>query len=81
MDASDRDRKKAWKLQQRKLAQDAFPISDALLESLFQAVNAKDRELGLRPHIAIHSGMDSKKQATGGGNTYVVTRTRWVLRL
>ena len=35
MDTSDRDRKKAWKLQQRKLAQDAFPISDALLESLF----------------------------------------------
>ena len=41
MDASDRDRKKAWKLQQRKLAQDAFPISDALLESLFEAVDAQ----------------------------------------
>ncbi|MBI2276495.1 MAG: hypothetical protein HYU74_04015 [Dechloromonas sp.] len=42
MDASDRDRKKAWKLQQRKLAQDAFPISDALLESLFEMPPAID---------------------------------------
>lgn len=41
MDATDRDRRKTWKLQQRKLAQDAFPISDALLESMFEAVDAK----------------------------------------
>lgn len=46
MDTSDRDRKKAWKLQQRKLAQDAFPISDALLESLFQAVDAQVENSG-----------------------------------
>ena len=41
MDATDRDRKKIWKLQQRKLAQDAFPISDSLLKSMFEAVDAK----------------------------------------
>lgn len=41
MDVSDRDRKKAWKLQQRRLAQDAFPIADALLKSLFEAVDAQ----------------------------------------
>jgi hypothetical protein len=46
MDASDRDRKKAWKLQQRKLAQDAFPISDALLDSLFEAVDAQVENSG-----------------------------------
>ena len=46
MDASDRDRKKAWKLQQRRQAQDAFPISDALLESLFEAVDAQVENSG-----------------------------------
>lgn len=46
MDAGDRDRKKAWKLQQRRLAQDAFPISNALLESLFEAVYARVENSG-----------------------------------
>ena len=46
MDTGDRDRKKAWKLQQRKRAQDAFPIPDALLESLFQAVDAQVENSG-----------------------------------
>lgn len=46
MDASERDRKKAWKLQQRKLAQDRFPIPDALLESLFEAVAAQVENSG-----------------------------------
>jgi len=46
MDASDRDRKKAWKLQQQKLAHDAFPISDSLLESLFEAVDAQVENSG-----------------------------------
>ena len=46
MDASDRDRKKAWKLQQRKLAQDAFQISESLLESLFETVEAQVEDLG-----------------------------------
>ncbi|WP_423679890.1 hypothetical protein [Undibacterium sp. WLHG33] len=46
MDASDRDRKKAWKLQQQKLAQDTFPISDSLLESLFEAVDAEVENSG-----------------------------------
>ncbi len=46
MDASDRDRKKVWKLQQRRLAQGRFPISDALLESLFEAVYAQVENLG-----------------------------------
>ncbi|MBL8507950.1 DUF2695 domain-containing protein [Chitinimonas sp. JJ19] len=46
MDAVDRDRKKAWKLQQRKLAQQAFPIADSLLESMFEAVDAKVEAVG-----------------------------------
>jgi hypothetical protein len=46
MDTSDRGRKKAWKLQQRKLAQDRFPIPDALLESLFQAVDTQVEDSG-----------------------------------
>lgn len=46
MDATDRDRKKTWKLQQRKLAQDVFPISDSLLESMFKAVDAKVEAMG-----------------------------------
>lgn len=46
MDATDRDRKKTWKLQQRELAQDAFPISDALLESMFEAVDVKVAAVG-----------------------------------
>jgi hypothetical protein len=41
MDANDRDRKKAWKQQQRQHAKDAFPLSDALLEALFNAVDAQ----------------------------------------
>ncbi len=46
MDASDRDRKKDWKQQQRQLAQDAFPISDVLLGSLFEAVDAQVENSG-----------------------------------
>lgn len=46
MDPTDRDRKKTWKLQQRKLAQDAFPISDSSLESMFEAVDAKVEAVG-----------------------------------
>lgn len=46
MDASDRDRKKAWKQQQQRLAQDDFPISDALLETLFEAVDAQVENSG-----------------------------------
>ena len=41
MDANDRDRKKAWKLQRQKLAQDAFPITNSLLESMFEVVDAE----------------------------------------
>ena len=46
MDASDRDRKKTWKVQQQKLARAAFPISESLLESLFKAVEAQVKDLG-----------------------------------
>lgn len=46
MNASDQDRKKAWKLHQQKLAQDAFPVTDALLASLFDAVNAQVERSG-----------------------------------
>lgn len=41
MDATDKDRKKIWKQQQRKLAQASFPVSDALLESMFAIVGSK----------------------------------------
>ena len=46
MDATDRDRKKALRLQQRKLAQDALPISDSLLESMFKTIDAKVEAMG-----------------------------------
>jgi len=46
MDTTDRDRKKAWKIQQRKLAHDAFPIPDSLLEAMFKAVEAKVETMG-----------------------------------
>ncbi len=46
MDASDRDRKKVWKLQQRKLAQSAFPVADPLMKSLIEAVEAQVEDLG-----------------------------------
>lgn len=46
MDSTDRDRKKAWKLQQRGLAQEAFPIADSLLESMFEVVDAKVEAVG-----------------------------------
>lgn len=48
MHASDRDKKKEWKLQQRQHAQAAFPISSALLESLFEAVDACVEESGYK---------------------------------
>lgn len=46
MDANDREQKKAWKIQQLKLARDAFPISDSLLKSLFDAVDSRVENLG-----------------------------------
>jgi hypothetical protein len=46
MDASDRDRKRAWKQQQRLAAREAFPIADSLLESLFNAVDQRVEEEG-----------------------------------
>lgn len=41
MDTNDRDRKKAWKIQQKKAAQDAFPVANSLLEEMFDAVDAE----------------------------------------
>ncbi len=41
MNPTDRDRKKAWKEQERKKAQAAFPLSSELLESLFTFVEAQ----------------------------------------
>lgn len=40
MDASDRERKKKWKARVRAAARTAFPLSDDLLRSLFDAVGA-----------------------------------------
>lgn len=41
MNANDRDRKKEWKLEQKQAARVAFPMPDALLESLFDTVDAR----------------------------------------
>jgi Protein of unknown function (DUF2695) len=46
MDASDRDRKRAWKLEQRSAARRSFPMTEVLLESLFESVNLKVAEQG-----------------------------------
>jgi hypothetical protein len=41
MKTEDHNRKSAWKAQQRQEAQSAFPLSNALLESLFEAVETR----------------------------------------
>lgn len=46
MDADNRDQKRAWKAQQRQLAQAAFPISSELLQAMFEAVEAQVDESG-----------------------------------
>lgn len=46
MNTDDRDRKKAWKAQQRQLAQAVFPISSELLQAMFEAVEAQVDESG-----------------------------------
>lgn len=46
MKDAHRDRKSAWKAQQRQLAQAAFPMSSALLQALFEAVQAQVDENG-----------------------------------
>jgi hypothetical protein len=46
VESSDRDRKKAWKAQQRERARSAFPASDALLQSLFAFVERLVEEQG-----------------------------------
>lgn len=38
MDRADRERKRAWKAQERLASRSAFPISNELLESLFSSV-------------------------------------------
>jgi hypothetical protein len=46
MDATDRERKRQWKEQERAAARAAFPLSDDLLRSLFEAVAASVAEHG-----------------------------------
>ena len=41
MNASDREQKSAWKARQRQAAQTDFPMSDPLMESLFETVEAR----------------------------------------
>lgn len=41
MEPGDRERKRAWKAQQRELAQAAFPVSSELLQALFETVGAR----------------------------------------
>jgi hypothetical protein len=46
MDSADRDRKKAWKAQQKAQARGAFPVPDEVLDALFRAVEADVEEHG-----------------------------------
>ncbi|HEX5277216.1 MAG TPA: DUF2695 domain-containing protein [Fluviicoccus sp.] len=46
MNAHDKDRKKEWKLAQKQQARAAFPMSDAMLESLFDSVDARIKDSG-----------------------------------
>lgn len=46
MNQSDRDRKKAWKEEQRGLASNAFPLANQLLASFFEFVEASVDEEG-----------------------------------
>jgi hypothetical protein len=46
MDATDRERKKQWKDQERTAARAAFPLSDDLMRSLFETVAESVAEQG-----------------------------------
>ena len=46
MDATDRERKRQWKDQERAAARAAFPLSDDLLRALFDSVAASLDEQG-----------------------------------
>jgi hypothetical protein len=46
MDSSDRDRKRAWKNEQKTSAQAAFPLPNEVLEQLFAAVDSAVEEHG-----------------------------------
>ncbi len=46
MDSADRDRKRQWKARQREAARGAFPVSDALLQTLFKSVEELVNENG-----------------------------------
>lgn len=54
MDAQDRNRKKAWKTQERNAAKDAFPLPDGILGELFAHVSA----------AVDHDGCDHTLKAT-----------------
>jgi len=46
MDAADKERKRLWKDQKRAVARGAFPLSDDLLQSLFETVAGAVAEHG-----------------------------------
>jgi Protein of unknown function (DUF2695) len=46
VDASDRERKKKWTAHERAAARAAFPLSDHLLQSLFDVVEASVADQG-----------------------------------
>lgn len=46
MDPADKGRKKAWKAREREAARSEFPLADALLESMFEAVEEQVEKAG-----------------------------------
>jgi hypothetical protein len=54
MDAEDRERKRNWKAHERAAARAAFPLSDELLQSLFDAVE----------NSVAHQGCDHTRRFT-----------------
>jgi hypothetical protein len=63
MNPTDRDRNKAWKEQERKKAQAAFPLSNELLESLFTFVEAQVENEGCdHTHLFTNRWVSENKQ-------------------
>jgi hypothetical protein len=52
MDATDRDRKRAWKEREREAARSAFPLPNDLLQSMFGTVEALIADSGAITRIA-----------------------------
>lgn len=62
MKTEDRNRKSEWKAQQRQEARSAFPLSNALLESLFESVETRVDSEGCNHTYRFTSGWLSDHQ-------------------